>query len=141
MARIIAARGLRRLAHIGAVLVATLSAVVLVAPGTANAAGCTIKAGTTSNLALGPNGLHPTGGTIFTKGSICLDLNLTKVGAKDGYEGVLERSDGTWFICGGGFHTISPGDGLKVLCTNVLAGTNMAVAQKSGTRRNITAEY
>lgn len=140
----------RRLTAAGAVLVAIGGSVALAAPATANAAtslarACTVTAGKTSNLALGGNGAHPTGGTVFTKkaGSSCADLNLTAVGATDSYEGwLLNSKTGVWSHCSRGFIKINKGSGFDVvLCSGVLAGTQMAVVQESNTQRSITAEY
>src|SRR5262249_29692623 len=101
---------------------------------------------TTSNLSLSGSGVHPVQGTIFTKPSAtsCHDLNLSFVSATDSYAGWLERSNGTWFSCAAGFVHINAGHqsttNPPVLCTNVAAGTNMAVVQESNPRRSITVE-
>ncbi|HEY7432477.1 MAG TPA: hypothetical protein VH641_17270 [Streptosporangiaceae bacterium] len=140
----------RRLSATGAVLAIVGGSVALAAPAAANAAtslprACTVTAGKTSNLALSGNGVHPTGGTIFTKkaGSSCADLNLTAVGATDSYEGWLFNSHtDKWSACSRGFVRINKGSGFDVvLCSGVLAGTQMAVVQESATQRSITAEY
>jgi hypothetical protein len=90
----------------------------------------------------GPNGVHPVSGTIFTKGSGCQDLNITKVSATDSYAGWLENSHtGTWAACSRGFVKIAKGNAAVVLCCSVKAGTLMAAVQESNTRRTITAEY
>jgi hypothetical protein len=146
VSRVLAVRGaVRRLAVAGAALATVGASVTLVATGATNAASaasCTVKSGTTSNLALGPNGVHPVSGTIFTKGSVCHDLNITKVSATDSYEGWLENSHtGTWAHCSAGFVRIPKGNAAVVLCSNVGTGTQMAVVQESNTRRTITAEY
>jgi hypothetical protein len=130
----------------GAALATIGGCLTVVAPGTAFAASCTFTSGKSSNLSLsGGNGLHPTGGKIFTKpsGSACSDLNVTTVSATDHYEGVLfsTRSD-KWSICSRGFIKITKGNTAPVvLCSGVKATTQMAVVQQSNTQRTITAEY
>ena len=93
MARSATVRGVLRRLAVSAAALATVGACVTLATSgvtnAANAASCTVKSGSTSNLALGGNGVHPTGGTIFVKGSVCKDLNITKVSATDSYEGWL----------------------------------------------------
>jgi len=131
----------RRFVLSGTVLAATAGAVVVAVPGTASAAGCTVKTGTTANLRQTASGIQPVGGARFTKGSICLDLNITHVSATDSYEGWLRRANGTWFACSKGFVHINAGDAAVVLCSSVAAGTVMAVVQASNTQRTITAEY
>lgn len=146
MARSTKVRGVvRRLALCAAALATVGASVTIAASSTANAAdaaSCIIKSGSTSNLATGPNGAHPTGGTIFVKGSVCHDLNVIKVSATDRYEGWLQNSHtGVWSHCSAGFVRIPKGNAAKVLCSSVLKGTQMAVVQKSSTKRTITAEY
>lgn len=139
----------RRLSVTGAVLVTIGGSVALTAPVAANAAtglprACTVKAAKTSNLAVGTHGVHPTGGTTFTKGGgPCLDLNVTKVSATDGYEGWLfNKHTATWSRCSKGFVTIRKGNTSdKVLCSGVRSGTLMAVVQKSKTQRHITVKF
>ena len=126
------------LATVGACVTLATSGVT----NAANAASCTVKSGSTSNLALGGNGVHPTGGTIFVKGSVCKDLNITKVSATDSYEGwLLNSQTGVWSHCSKGFVRIPAGNAAVVLCSGVKATTQMAVVQESDTRRTITAEY
>jgi hypothetical protein len=106
------------------------------------AAGCTFTSGKTSVIRQTGTGPAPFGGTLFVKGSICLDLNVTQVSAKDTYTGWLRRSNLTWFPCSKGPVPISPNPGGPVvLCSSVAAGTVMAVVQGSPTQRTITAEY
>jgi len=135
-------RSIQRLAVAATVAVLTAASIVVVPTvGHASAAACTTKAGRTSNLALGANGPHPTGGTIFTKQPPgCLDFNLIAVGAADHYEGWLfNASTDKWFACSAGFVKAPPVP--KVLCSNVATGVQMAVVQESGTQRNVTMEY
>jgi hypothetical protein len=146
MARSTTVRGaVRRLAVSGAALAtvgASLTIAASSATNAADAASCTIKSGSTSNLATGPNGPHPTGGTIFVKGSVCHDLNVIKVSATDKYEGwLLNSQTGVWSHCSKGFVKIPKGNAAVVLCSSVKATTQMAVVQASSTRRAITAEY
>jgi hypothetical protein len=150
MARAAKTRGLaRRLMVSGAALVTVGGFVAVAVPAAANAASaepftCVFKNGTTSNLATGGNGVHPTGGTIFTKPSntTCADLNVTSVSATDHYEGWLENSStGKWAPCSKGFVLINKGSGQDVvLCSGVKATTQMAVVQESNTQRSITVE-
>jgi hypothetical protein len=127
-------------------IVASFVAVTTTLRSGVSAAGCQFTNGTTSNLAVGPNGVHPTGGTIFTKPSntACHDLNLSFVSATDSYEGWLLGGNGRWTACSAQFVHINAGHqsttNPPVLCTNVLAGTQMAVVQESSTRRSITVE-
>jgi hypothetical protein len=46
-----------------------------------------------------------------------------------------------WSHFSAGFVRIPKGNAAKVLRSSVLAGTQMAVVQKSNTKRTITAEY
>jgi hypothetical protein len=146
MARSTTVRGaVRRLAVSGAALAtigASLTLAASSATNAADAASCTVKSGSTSNLALGPIGAHPTGGTIFVKGSVCHDLNVIKVSATDTYEGwLLNSHTGVWSHCSKGFVRIPKGNAAVVLCSNVAATTQTAVVQGSSTKRTITAEY
>ena len=120
-------------------------------PTVAQAAGCDFPFGHTSHLAVGPQGVHPVGGTIWTKpgNTTCDDLNVHWVKATDYYSGWLERSNGTWFQCqdtssGTPWVKIDQGSHSKTnppyLCTNVAPGTHMAVVQRSSTQRNIVIE-
>ena len=137
-----ARRSMRRYAAAVTVVVSAAASIAVVpAVGHASAAACTVSSGRTSNLAVGGNGVHPTGGTIFTKRPPgCLDFNLIGVSASDHYEGWLENtSTGRWFACSAGFLLAPPVP--KVLCSSVATGTPMAVVQESGTQRTVTMEY
>lgn len=110
-------------------------------------AGCDFTPGTTSNLRITANGPEPTQGSWFTmpSGTSCYDLNLSYVSATDGYEGWLFNSHtGKWSHCALGFVHITAGHHSitdpPYLCTDVKAGTRMAVVQESNTRRSITVE-
>lgn len=133
---------MRRYAAAAVVAVSAAASLVAVpAVGHASTLACKVSSGRTSNLALGANGVHPTGGTIFTKQPPgCLDFNLTGVSASDHYEGWLENtSTGKWHACSAGFLLAPPVP--KVLCTSVATGTPMAVVQESSTQRTVTMEY
>lgn len=150
MARAVKTHGLaRKLAVTGAALVTIGGFAAVAVPMAANAATnapltCVFSNGSTSNLATGVNGVHPTGGTIWTKPSntTCVDLNVTSVSATDHYEGWLENSStGKWAPCSKGFVLINKGSGQDVvLCSGVKATTQMAVVQESSTKRSITVE-
>lgn len=144
-------RILRLVAAVGAVVVISGATWVSVQPTVAHAAGCDFPFGHTSNLATGPQGVHPVDGTIWTKpgNTTCHDLNVHWVNATDYYSGWLERSDGSWFQCqdtssGTSWVKINQGSYSRTnppyLCTDVAAGTHMAIVQKSSTRRNIVIE-
>jgi hypothetical protein len=142
----------RRLVITSVSLVAVGGLVAMSVPAAAGAAtaapakrACVNQSGKTSNLATGPNGPHPTGGTVFTKPpasqTTCLDLNLTSVSATDHYEGWLQNSStGVWSHCMAGFVPFTKGGPAKVLCSSVKPGTKMAVVQESATQRTITVE-
>jgi hypothetical protein len=137
----------RKLAATGVAVITAGGCVAISTSGAAHATArsCTVKSGKTSNLALGSNGPHPTGGTIFVKSSssTCHDLNIDRVSATDSYEGWLFNSHTSkWSHCQKKFVHITKGKHPDiVLCSGVLANTKMAVVQKSNTRRTITAKY
>lgn len=138
----------RKLAVTGVAVITAGSCVAIFTAGSAQATAraCTVKSGIkTSNLALGGNGPHPTGGTTFTKSSSssCNDLNIDFVSATDSYEGwLLNSHTGVWSHCAKNFVHITKGNHPDiVLCTGVLANTEMAVVQESNTQRTVTAKY
>lgn len=117
------------------------TAIVAAAPS-ANAATCS-SSGKSSNLKLGPNGISPTMGTIWTAATsgCSTTISLTK-GAKDSYIGYLQTSStGKWAPCNGGKFKPYSGSGTLSLCTSVRRGTKFAVVQKSNTQRNISVSW
>jgi hypothetical protein len=129
--------GVTSAALVTAAGIVTFAAPTFAAPVAANAASCTIKSGTSATDVRGA----PADGTIFIKGSVCSDFQLTKVGTTGYYTGWLYNTvTGRWGSCSEGAVHITKGvSGDYILCSGVKSGTSMAVT--SAGHYSVTAEY